>query len=126
MERYCPDCGSPIFGRKDRKFCSDACRTNYHNIRLRHKLALVRKVNSILLKNRNILEFFLRQGKTILSLPELEASGYRLFWQTGKSDPPGTHRISMVYEYSLEELPDGQFKIHQLDWLRESLYVLSE
>jgi predicted nucleic acid-binding Zn ribbon protein len=126
MERHCPDCGIPVSGRKDRRFCSDACRTNYHNLRLRNKLPLVRKVNTILLRNRNILESFCNQGKTILSRYELEASGYILFWHTAKGNSSGIPLVSLVYDYSLEELTDNRFEIHQLDWLRDSLHVFPE
>ncbi|MFN8206441.1 MAG: hypothetical protein U0T82_03420 [Bacteroidales bacterium] len=126
MERLCPDCNSPIFGRRDRKFCSDACRTNYHNIRLREKMPLVRKVNTILLRNRKILESFLSHGKSTVSQSELLASGYSLFWNTGQSRSSGTPCVSLVYEYSLEELPDGQFKICRSDWLWNSLQIAPE
>jgi hypothetical protein len=82
---------------------------------------LVRKVNTILLHNRNILESFYSRGKIIISGSELEASGYTLFWDTSRSNFYGMPRISMVYEYSLEELADGSFKICHLDWLADSL-----
>jgi predicted nucleic acid-binding Zn ribbon protein len=126
MERHCPDCGILVSGRKDRKFCSDACRTNYHNLRHRDKLPLVRKVNTILLRNRNILEFFYKQGKLIITRDELEASGYILFWHTAKSNSSGIPKLSLVYDYSLEELADDRFEIHQLGWLRDSLHVFPE
>ena len=30
-EKMCPECGKPVFGRIDKKFCSDACRNAFNN-----------------------------------------------------------------------------------------------
>ena len=55
-ERKCLECGEPLHGRADQKFCSDQCRNTYNN-RL-HAVAnkYIRHVNYILRKNRKILE----------------------------------------------------------------------
>ncbi len=35
--KKCPVCGEEIFGRSDKKFCSDDCRTYFNNARYRSK-----------------------------------------------------------------------------------------
>ncbi|MFT3682357.1 MAG: hypothetical protein QM791_19030 [Ferruginibacter sp.] len=57
----CLDCGKPLRGRADKKFCNDYCRNNYNN---RQKAkgnhsSYVRNINNALLKNRKILEAIL-------------------------------------------------------------------
>ena len=59
--KTCLACGAVLRGRVDKKFCNDYCRNNYNN---QQKLkgnqnALVRNINSTLLKNRNLLESIL-------------------------------------------------------------------
>jgi hypothetical protein len=56
--RYCPQCGSMVRGRADKKFCDDLCRTRHNNSVNRLMTAEVRKVNSILMRNRRILNAF--------------------------------------------------------------------
>ena len=56
--RLCLDCGKPLKGRIDKKFCDDYCRNNYNNqqkAKGSHS-NLVRNINNALLKNRKILE----------------------------------------------------------------------
>ena len=31
MDKLCLECGDKLFGRIDKKFCSDACRNAYNN-----------------------------------------------------------------------------------------------
>jgi len=54
-ERRCLDCQEPLKGRADKKFCNDLCRNNYNNRLKSESNNLVRRINGILRKNRNIL-----------------------------------------------------------------------
>lgn len=59
--RVCLDCGKPLKGRVDKKFCDDYCRNNYNNqqkAKGTHS-SLVRNINNALLKNRKVLESIL-------------------------------------------------------------------
>lgn len=63
MEKLCLECGTQIRGRSDKKFCDDSCR-NAHNNKLNQDTnKYVRRVNSILKKNRRILSEFVEIGK---------------------------------------------------------------
>lgn len=55
-ERHCMECGRRIVGRKGKRFCSETCRTSYHNSANSIKYAGMRKTNSILKRNYDILE----------------------------------------------------------------------
>lgn len=55
-ERKCLTCGEVLFGRADKKFCNDNCRGIYNNKKNKMGDDYFRKVNSILRKNRRILE----------------------------------------------------------------------
>ena len=76
MERRCIRCGAPLRGRADRKFCSDACRTDYHNELRRQDEKALREVNRILAANWKILSAQLRQGRTRLPSAELAAQQF--------------------------------------------------
>lgn len=55
-ERTCLECGKPLRGRVDKKFCDDYCRNAYNNKQNSDQNNLVRNINNILRRNRRILE----------------------------------------------------------------------
>ena len=64
-KKSCQSCGKPLKGRIDKKFCDDYCRNNYNNHRKAHGngAGYIRRINSILSKNRNVLESILAAGE---------------------------------------------------------------
>ena len=67
---YCLYCGKPVRGRVDKKFCDDWCRNAYNNKRYSQTSHFVRNVNTILRKNRQILETLIPNGKEIVKAPK--------------------------------------------------------
>lgn len=63
--RHCLFCDKRLRGRSDKKFCDDSCRNNYNNSRKTKDphIGYVRGINSVLLKNRKVLESILREGE---------------------------------------------------------------
>jgi hypothetical protein len=77
MERKCVECNELLHGRSDKKFCSDACRNAYNNkIKSVNGSQVVRKINGILKKNRNILATLNPKGKTTLHKSKLMKKGF--------------------------------------------------
>jgi len=55
--RFCAECGEPLSGRIDKKFCNDMCRNAFNNRQLStSRNSYVRRISRLLLKNRSILE----------------------------------------------------------------------
>ena len=63
MAKECLECGEPLKGRVDKKFCSDLCRNAYNNKQNSDTTNYMRSVNNILRKNRRILLEKVEQGK---------------------------------------------------------------
>lgn len=75
-ENTCQDCGTPLVGRSDKRFCDDSCRSNYHNNVNRSSRNLVRNINYKLGKNRRVLEMLNPNGKSRVSKRELLKNGF--------------------------------------------------
>ena len=76
-KRKCLECGEPIRGRADKKFCSDYCRNAYHNQRNKDSKNLIRNINNRLRKNYRILDSFpLKEGKTRTTRNKLIDKGF--------------------------------------------------
>lgn len=54
--KKCLQCGEPFQGRSDKRFCDDYCRNAYNNALRKETNKRVRTINSILKKNRDVLE----------------------------------------------------------------------
>jgi hypothetical protein len=84
IEKRCLECGTAFKGRKDKKFCSDQCRTVYHN-RMNSdsdEVSYIRNVNNALRKNRRILHHLNPCGKTRISLEMLRSKGFNFDYFT--------------------------------------------
>lgn len=62
--RKCLECGQPVSGRMDKKFCGDHCRNSYNNRLNRDSRNLMRSINNKLRKNYRILAELNPQDKT--------------------------------------------------------------
>ncbi|HKI87593.1 MAG TPA: hypothetical protein VKA38_01110, partial [Draconibacterium sp.] len=63
-ERKCLECGEPLRGRADQKFCNDLCRNAYNNKKLGASNKYMRKINRILKTNRMVLQELNTDDKT--------------------------------------------------------------
>ena len=63
-DKNCLECGEPIKGRSDKKFCSDYCRNAYNNKVNKDSKNLIRNTNNRLRKNYKILSDLNSSGKT--------------------------------------------------------------
>ena len=76
-ERNCLECGTPVKGRRDKKFCDDQCRNAFNNKLNSEPSPEIRQINLILKKNRKILEDLLPpDGKTKVSGKKLRELGF--------------------------------------------------
>lgn len=69
--KTCAECGEPILGRSDKKFCSDYCRNAFNNKVNRDAKNLIRNTNNHLRKNYKILSELNISGKTTLPKSKL-------------------------------------------------------
>ncbi len=99
MERTCLDCGQPIIGRVDKKFCDDACRSNYNNRRNSEENSYLRKVNGILKRNRRILEILAPGGKAKVKWKTLVGEGFNFDYITDMHETEKGAQYRFCYEY---------------------------
>ncbi|HAA00793.1 MAG TPA: hypothetical protein DCD96_04040 [Flavobacteriales bacterium] len=105
--RFCLDCGSAVSGRADKKYCSDACRIQYHNRNHRITQNLAKNVNRIIRTNYLILERCIgNQSERELPLNELEIRGFRFGFLTHLSHLPDGRLRCSIYDLSWEKIND--------------------
>ena len=73
----CLECGDEImYGRKDKKFCSDECRNRHHNHTHRSERQYKRMVMGILDRNYEILDGFIKSDIDAVWIADAIAIGF--------------------------------------------------
>ncbi len=106
-KRLCLSCENEIFGRIDKRFCSDYCRNIYHNSQNRDSNAYVRKVNNILRKNRRILLKYNPNGKSKILETVLLEDGYNFGFHTNIYNTKKGGKYYFCYDQGFIKLEDG-------------------
>jgi len=111
--RTCLNCGKPLRGRVDKKFCDDYCRNNFNNRQNSDQNNFVRNVNNILRKNRRILENQLPETEETkkISRDKLIQKGFNFTYYTHQYQTQKGHLYFFNYEYGYLPLAHDWFLI---------------
>ena len=107
----CLECESELMGRIDKKFCNDQCRNIYNNRENRDSNEYVRKVNTILRKNRRILEKLNPNEKSKTTKEELLLDGFNFYYYTNIYKTNQGKTYFFVYEHGYLELDNEQYAL---------------
>lgn len=105
--RECPECGRPVHGRMDKKFCSDACRNAYNNKVNSATTNYMRNVNNTLAKNRRILAELNPAGKKKTHRDKLLKKGFDFDFYTNSYTTKAGDTYRFCYEQGYLLLDEG-------------------
>jgi hypothetical protein len=107
--KTCLTCGKVLKGRADKKFCDDYCRSNYNNQLNGRRSHYVRSINTILKKNRRILEELLTgiAETTTAAKNKLENKGFNFRFFTHTYINQNGAMYFFCYEYGYLPLDNG-------------------
>lgn len=109
MDKTCLECGDTLKGRVDKKYCSDLCRNSYNNkLNSRHKSDYVRNVNSILRRNRKILENLTSSETAKSNRLKLQQHGFNFSYHTHVYTTKKGAKYFFCYEYGYLPVEDDQ------------------
>lgn len=97
--KECIECGREFFGRSDKKFCSDGCRSAYNNKLTGGSEKYIRKVNRVLKKNRTIMQKLNPDGKTTTHRDQLLKAGFDFDFHTNTYTTKEGRQYFFCYEY---------------------------
>jgi hypothetical protein len=112
-KKLCLNCGKPIHGRVDKKFCDDYCRNQHNNQQNALTNNLIRNINHSLKKNRNILEASIPSGeemaKTTRDRMTIEGFNFKYFTHTYQTKKGNLYHY--CYDFGYLELEGDWFLI---------------
>jgi hypothetical protein len=99
--RHCHNCGRNIYGRSDKKFCTDACRNTRNNLLMQKISPSIRLINNILKNNRRVLQDAIPKGyKTRrITRAELETGGFIFGYFTSAYNQENGTTLFFCYDY---------------------------
>lgn len=104
MKKECEICGDTFSGRRDKRFCSDQCRSAFNNRLNSDVNNYMRNINNILRKNRRILKELNTGTKTKIHRDKLLAKGYNFDYLTNIYTTRGGRVYHFCYEHGYFEL----------------------
>lgn len=107
--RTCLECGEPLKGRADQKFCNDLCRNSYNNKKLSGSTNYMRKINRILKRNHSILESLNPDGKTTTFKYTLEKQGLNFNYYTNIYTTKTGRNYFFVYDHGYSRLENNKY-----------------
>ncbi len=117
-EKVCLECGEPLKGRADKKFCDDQCRSNYNNKANSDTTAEMRNINNVLRKNRKILETITpEEGKVKISKTKLHDKGFNFKYFTHTYTTQKGTVYKLCYDYGYLPIENDYFMI--VKWGKE-------
>lgn len=99
-KKKCMQCGRPVSGRLDKKFCDDQCRNGYNNQNKRDDQRYIQEVNRIIRKNRRILKSLCPIGKAVVRKEVLDALGYNYRYFSGIYKAKPKIYYYLCYDYA--------------------------
>ncbi|MEP0986783.1 hypothetical protein [Ekhidna sp.] len=105
--KECPECGRPVHGRIDKKFCSDACRNAFNNKANSATTNHMRNVNNTLAKNRRILIEMNPTGKKKTHKDKLLKKGFDFDYYTNSYTTKAGDTYRFCYEQGYLLLDEG-------------------
>ena len=98
MKNLCRECGDGYFGRSDKVYCSDQCRTANYNRKNSDRTKFMRNVNNILRKNRRILAHLNPEGKIRVHKTKLIEEGFKFNYHTSSYSTKSGKTYFFCYE----------------------------
>jgi hypothetical protein len=97
-QKTCEECGETIFGRDDKRFCCDQCRSAYHNRLNSDATNFIRNINNTLRKNRRILAELNPAGKARVKRDDLLERGFKFSYFTNIYTTKGGNTYYFCYD----------------------------
>ena len=116
-EKVCRECGEPIKGRTDKRFCSDACRNIFHYHANNAPINYVRNVVNSLKRNRRVLSELNTgpEGKTKVHRDKLLEKGFSFTYHTNVHRTKAGNTYVFCFEQGFLELGNNWFMLVRRD-----------
>src|SRR5688572_21208719 len=114
LQTTCKNCDTPVSGRRGKSFCSNECRTEFHNRQRSEQFysPFVRTVTNTLLKNRRVLQGILANKESEkITKDKLIEQGFNFKYITNTFTKPGSNTYFYCFDFGYLPLDNDQYLI---------------
>ncbi|NND32768.1 MAG: DUF2116 family Zn-ribbon domain-containing protein [Saprospiraceae bacterium] len=114
---YCPICGQKIYGRADKVFCSQRCKSSYHKSRKSQRSTFSYPIDKIIHRNWVILEEIyetIGKKKFFVTKAELNKAGFHTRYFTTMQKNSKGKIYFYVYNYGWMDFSESDIMIIRL------------
>ena len=111
--RFCLNCGLPVYGRADKKYCDDHCRNDFHNNRAVHNARLTRLTHKKLRRNYEILSGVMQAGVSEIPKDEFLVYGFQIKSVTESELREDGTMIYGIYDIHYFEKPNRLIEVYR-------------
>ena len=115
---HCPICGDKISGRKDKIYCSQECKTEYHNRRKKQILPISSEINKILYRNWVILQELyesIEKKKFFVAKSKLTQLGFKFNYYTTTHVNKEGKLYKYVYNFGWMDFSEKELMVLHLN-----------
>lgn len=105
--KICLQCGKPLNGRSDKKFCDAYCRNSFNNQHKAEDEQHIQHINAQIRKNRRILKDLCPEGKATIRRAVLEIRGYDYKYFSGVFHSTRGLTYYLCYDYGFAAIMDN-------------------
>ena len=114
LDAHCLECGEPLYGRSDKKFCNSMCRNSWHaHLRSEGRQKRHSTLN-LLAVNYGILQNLLRIHKTSCPMDSLLDMGFRPEYVTHTAEKRGRHTEHRCFDIAYCVSAAKIFNLHRI------------
>lgn len=114
-KRECTECGDRFFGRSDKRFCGDNCRSVHNNRINQSHRKIMRNINNLLAKNRRILLEIKERGLEKIHREFLLEHGFSFKYFTAEFTTHEGEKLRFCYEQGYKVMDSGHLMLVEQD-----------
>jgi len=111
LKKECPICENLFSGRADKKFCSNDCKSTFHNKLNSVANNRMRTTDSLLKKNRRVLKSFIERGVHKVHKSQLWEQGFKFPYLTQVIPQSDGMTYYFCYEFGYTEYAKEYYKL---------------
>ncbi len=113
--KSCLECGGSLYGRPDKKFCSDSCKNRFHNRRHNEEKKIIERTLNALNRNHEYLDCLLKAGIQSIDIDIAKMSGFRPEVITGYRKTRSRHSECSCFDIKYCLTEQKIFRIRKME-----------
>lgn len=110
---HCLQCGGEVYGRQDKKFCSERCKNTFHNRAISRTRKMKAEILAAISDNYDILDRLEKEKIRSISIDRIKEMGFNETVSTGHRNGRFNHQEEYCFDIAYFKTSQKVFNIHR-------------